>query len=243
MHQTSSTFLARSRSCAATYPGACLAEQVGVNAPGRPKITMRLPLARFETSNELGPTVQPGVSFSTNSCSVPSGSRSPTLIAIEILRTRSKGDPEDLPTDLALLQSKVWTAQPGGLEALAQFTEPGTLGKSLVGEEGYENLNKALADLRKLTERLDRDEGLLGVLLSDKATADSFKKTIANLESVTDKAAHGQGLLPRLLEDKATVSAAVDAYAHVCGASPKEVRPQVLSFVRQGLATGLLAPR
>jgi phospholipid/cholesterol/gamma-HCH transport system substrate-binding protein len=126
------------------------------------------------------------------------------VIAIEILRTRSKGDPEDLPTDLALLQSKVWTAQPGGLEALAQFTEPGTLGKSLVGEEGYENLNKALADLRKLTERLDRDEGLLGVLLSDKATADSFKKTIANLESVTDKAAHGQGLLPRLLEDKAT---------------------------------------
>ncbi len=46
-----------------------------------------------------------------------------------------------------------------------------------------------------------------------------------------------------VLEDKATVAAAVDAYAHVCSASPKDVRPQVLSFVRQGLATGLLAPR
>lgn len=35
----------------ATYPGTCRAEQVGVNAPGKPKMTMRLPLTRSTTWN------------------------------------------------------------------------------------------------------------------------------------------------------------------------------------------------
>lgn len=126
------------------------------------------------------------------------------VIAIEILRTRSKGDREDLPTDLATLQSKVWTAKPGGLDALAEFTEPGTLGKSLVGEEGFENLNRSLADVREFTESLNRGQGVLGVLLKDDATAASLKKAVANLESLTEKATTGKGLLPRLLDDQGT---------------------------------------
>src|SRR5688572_5673901 len=81
-HHTSSTFLALSLSCCATYPGTCFADHVGVNAPGKPKITIFFPLVSSATLNALGPTVQPGRSSVTSSVSVPSGSRSPTLMAI-----------------------------------------------------------------------------------------------------------------------------------------------------------------
>jgi hypothetical protein len=36
-----------------------LGEQVGVKAPGRPKMAIFLPAASFSTSNVLGPTEQP----------------------------------------------------------------------------------------------------------------------------------------------------------------------------------------
>jgi hypothetical protein len=59
-----------------------LAEQVGVNAPGRPKIAIVLPALAFSTSKVFGPIEQlwppTSPSTSTNSCSVPAGSLSPT---------------------------------------------------------------------------------------------------------------------------------------------------------------------
>src|SRR4029450_685586 len=45
-------------------------------------MTTRLPFARSATAKLLGPIAQPGVSVSIISVNVPSGSRSPTLIAI-----------------------------------------------------------------------------------------------------------------------------------------------------------------
>ena len=63
-------------------PGKCLAEHVGVNAPGNPKIAMRFFAAISSTLNAFGPMVQPGVSSSMSSHRVPPGSLSPTLIAI-----------------------------------------------------------------------------------------------------------------------------------------------------------------
>src|SRR5262245_33425200 len=45
-------------------------------------MTTRLPFVKSATEKLLGPMVQPGVSTSIISVRVPSGSRSPTLIAI-----------------------------------------------------------------------------------------------------------------------------------------------------------------
>lgn len=45
-----------------------------------------------------------------------------------------------------------------------------------------------------------------------------------------------------MLVEAASVDDAVAAYAAACDASPGEVRPQVLTFVRESLARGLLAP-
>jgi hypothetical protein len=60
-----------------------LAEQVGVNAPGSPKIAIVLPELAFWMSKLLGPTEQPLPSTSMNSCRLPAGSLSPTLIMDE----------------------------------------------------------------------------------------------------------------------------------------------------------------
>src|SRR5262245_58161603 len=46
-------------------------------------MTTRLPLVRSPTAKLLGPIVQPSRSVSIISVNVPSGSRSPTLIAID----------------------------------------------------------------------------------------------------------------------------------------------------------------
>jgi hypothetical protein len=54
-----------------------LAEQVGVNAPGNPKITTRLPAVSFATSHAFGPIAHPSCSLSKNSYSVALGSFSP----------------------------------------------------------------------------------------------------------------------------------------------------------------------
>src|SRR4051812_12119966 len=64
------------------YDGTCFAEHVGVNAPGRPKIAIVLPLTRSSTLNVFGPIVQPLPSTSMNSDNVPEGSLSPTWIMV-----------------------------------------------------------------------------------------------------------------------------------------------------------------
>src|SRR5947208_11622091 len=79
-HQSSSTPAFFRSSAFVTYPGTCLAEQVGVKAPGRPKIATVLPAVSFAMSNVFGPIEQPLPSTSMNSCSEPAGSWSPTLI-------------------------------------------------------------------------------------------------------------------------------------------------------------------
>src|SRR5688572_33463572 len=80
--------------------GTCLAEQVGVKAPGRAKIAIFLPFTMSSTLKVLGPTLQPLPSTSMNSCRVPSGSLSPTLIVIsdsfvgKMNSGRGRGPPE-----------------------------------------------------------------------------------------------------------------------------------------------------
>src|SRR6188472_327504 len=91
MQYTASTPFAFSLSKLARYDGTCFAEHVGVNAPGNPKITTFLPLVRSSTLNWFGPTLQPLPSTSTNSDSVPSGRRSPTLIVMAVLLAQKNG--------------------------------------------------------------------------------------------------------------------------------------------------------
>src|ERR1700722_19437361 len=78
--QISSIPAATNFSAFSTKPGTCLAEQVGVNAPGNPKITTRLPAVRSRTEKPFGPTAQPSVATSMNSKRRSSGSVSPVLI-------------------------------------------------------------------------------------------------------------------------------------------------------------------
>jgi predicted molibdopterin-dependent oxidoreductase YjgC len=51
-----------------------------VKAPGNANNAMVLPAVAFSMSNAFGPMEQPLPSTSTNSCRVPAGSLSPTLI-------------------------------------------------------------------------------------------------------------------------------------------------------------------
>src|SRR5688572_17836432 len=75
MHQISSTPFDFRSPCRATYPGTCFCDHVGVNAPTIPKIAIFLPFVASPTLTGAGPEAP-------SSISVPSGSRSPTLIAI-----------------------------------------------------------------------------------------------------------------------------------------------------------------
>ena len=61
------------RSAAAMKPGRCFTEQVGVNAPGRPKMATRLPPNNSSEEISTGPS-------SVMWCSVVDGTRSPTLM-------------------------------------------------------------------------------------------------------------------------------------------------------------------
>src|SRR5471032_4795 len=79
-HQISSIPAAASFSALSIKPGTCLAEQVGVNAPGNPKITTRLPAVRSRAEKPFGPTAQPSEANSINSKRRSSGSVSPVLI-------------------------------------------------------------------------------------------------------------------------------------------------------------------
>src|SRR5260370_42714894 len=79
-HQISSIPAATNFSAFSTKPGTCLAEQVGVNAPGNPKITTRLPAVRSRAEKPFGPTAQPSDATSINSKRRSSGSVSPVLI-------------------------------------------------------------------------------------------------------------------------------------------------------------------
>src|SRR5690349_18105422 len=83
-HQISSTPLPFSASKFWMKLGTCLAEQVGVKAPGSAKTAIFLPFTRSSTLKVFGPTVQPLPSTSMNSCNVPAGSLSPTLIVIYV---------------------------------------------------------------------------------------------------------------------------------------------------------------
>src|SRR5213075_373601 len=82
-HHTSLTPLPFSASLFCRYPGTCFAEQVGVYAPGRPKIAIFLPFTASPTLTSLGGIAHcVPESNSVLSINLPSGSLSPTLIAM-----------------------------------------------------------------------------------------------------------------------------------------------------------------
>src|ERR1700675_1318869 len=79
-HQISSIPAATNFSAFSPKPGTCLAEQVGVEPPGKPKIPPRLPAVRSRAEKPFGPTAQPSDATSINSKMRSSGSVSPVLI-------------------------------------------------------------------------------------------------------------------------------------------------------------------
>src|SRR3569832_155474 len=87
-HQISSTPAFLSSSNFSTKPGTCLAEQVGVNAPGRAKRAIVLPFAASAVLTGFGPMEQPLPSTSEYSCRVAAGSVSPTLIIVGLQKKK-----------------------------------------------------------------------------------------------------------------------------------------------------------
>jgi hypothetical protein len=72
-----------------------LAEQVGVNAPGKANKAMVFPALALATSTGLGPMLQPSPSTSEYSISVVCGSVSPTLIMMNPKnKLLKKSDPQ-----------------------------------------------------------------------------------------------------------------------------------------------------
>ena len=140
--------------------------------------------------------------------------------AVISIETLSKHDGK-APRSLNELQARTWATQAGGFGAIgssavqklvdSSHDDPGFLGRALLGQEGPEDLSKAISEIRKVAENLNRvvadaeaGKGTLGLLLRDEATATSLKNAIANVEKFTDRAANGKGLLPRLLDDPDT---------------------------------------
>jgi phospholipid/cholesterol/gamma-HCH transport system substrate-binding protein len=140
--------------------------------------------------------------------------------AVVSVTTLRKPDPS-APTTLEALQGRTWGARAGGFASVGEGAvdrlvasseeKPGFLGKAILGEKGFADLEAslgdlklAIGDLRKLTEGADGKDSVLNVLLRDEGTAAKLKSTIANLEEITGKAKGGDGLIGKLLSDPET---------------------------------------
>ncbi|MFP4055342.1 MAG: MlaD family protein [Candidatus Brocadiia bacterium] len=83
------------------------------------------------------------------------------------------------------------------VDQLAQ--REGGLGKLLVGEQGYEELQATLRSARSLAERLEQADGALGAMVLGKQGASDLAKTLANARDISTDLAEKDGSLGRLL--------------------------------------------
>jgi phospholipid/cholesterol/gamma-HCH transport system substrate-binding protein len=77
----------------------------------------------------------------------------------------------------------------------------GSIGKMLVDEELYKNLNKTVADIQKVTGTLANGTGTIGKLLTDETLFNDVRKTIAKLDAIAADLQAGQGTAGKLLKD------------------------------------------
>jgi len=89
----------------------------------------------------------------------------------------------------------------GMVEKLDGALEGIDRGEGTVGQPLAE-LKKFLVEYRQVAEKLqDPEQGVIGMLVSDKATRESVQKTLTDLEGFTQKLNAGKGTLGRLMDD------------------------------------------
>ena len=102
--------------------------------------------------------------------------------------------PVDLTADLSDTVDELKRAFAGLSEG------KGTIGKLLVDDSLYNNLEATSANLRKITTRIEEGKGTIGKLLSDNGQVyDDAKASLANVRTITQDIADGKGTLGKLV--------------------------------------------
>jgi phospholipid/cholesterol/gamma-HCH transport system substrate-binding protein len=97
----------------------------------------------------------------------------------------------------------------------------GTLGKLLVDEAAYENLNKLLTSMNSVTSALNGTRGTAGRMLNDPALHDSLKKAVDDLDAVLLPLKSGNSALGGLINDVAMGKSLNDTLSNVNAMSAK----------------------
>jgi phospholipid/cholesterol/gamma-HCH transport system substrate-binding protein len=101
------------------------------------------------------------------------------------------------------------------------------------GETVADNLIALSASLRRILDKVDRGEGLLGALISDtpegRKLGDDFKGAVANLRSVSAKLDQGEGTVGVLLNDPKAAGDLRNALAALSSAARKLDRGEGLA--------------
>jgi phospholipid/cholesterol/gamma-HCH transport system substrate-binding protein len=79
----------------------------------------------------------------------------------------------------------------------------GSIGKLLVDQQLYDNLNKAISDVQKVTGQVAGGGGTIGRLLKDESLYDDVRRTVNRLDAIAVDLQNGQGTAGRLLKDPA----------------------------------------
>ena len=95
-----------------------------------------------------------------------------------------------------------------GIDEAGQIIEAlragkGTVGRLLIDEAVYRDLQGFVGAARAVTENLQQGQGSLGVLLKDPTTARELEGSLKNLSAMTQRINAGQGSLGQLINDDA----------------------------------------
>lgn len=91
----------------------------------------------------------------------------------------------------------------------------GTMGKLLVDQAAYDNLNKLLTSMNDVTAALNGTKGSAGRLLNDPALHDSLKKAVDDLDAVLLPLKSGNSALGKLINDQAMGKTLSDTLTNV----------------------------
>jgi phospholipid/cholesterol/gamma-HCH transport system substrate-binding protein len=102
-------------------------------------------------------------------------------------------------------------------------------------DENRGNLRNTIANLNNITEKFDRGEGSLALLLNDKSLYYNTNQTTANLKNITDKINKGEGTIGKLVNDDAFYKDAKGAIANI-NDSMKDVK-DITAKINRGEGT------
>lgn len=84
---------------------------------------------------------------------------------------------------------------------------------SAILDDNRGNLRSSIANINSITEKLDRGDGSLALLLNDKALYNNANEAIVSIKNVTGKIENGEGTIGKLVNDDALYADARSAIA------------------------------